>query len=684
MLFDERGFPARWHCGTTWLEEPAWAWLTIGSDITIWAAYMSIPLVLIYFVQRRQDIPFRSVFLLFGAFILACGTTHLIDAIIFWHPIYRFAAVVKLITAVVSGTTVGALLWMRSSILALRSPAQMEFEVWKRTRELEDVTARLRTEMEARRLAETSVRSSEERLKMALRAGRMGTWEWDLHDDTMRLDTIEFDLLNMTQQSAPMPLSAILKGVHPDDAVHIKQALKQAVDRHEDFDEEFRFLRGDGELQWLAARGKVLFDERARPTRVVGVSFDISERKNVEVTLENARRQAQAANEAKSEFLANMSHEIRTPLTSILGCADILTPQLTNPDHREIAQMIRDQGRLLLGLLNDILDVSKIEAGRLDIHLEPTSIRQVVESMEQLMRPQFVERGLELTTHFDSPLPPTVKIDPLRVRQILLNLVGNALKFTEKGGVQIRVKCDRSQDPVQLVLEVHDTGVGIPADRRDAIFEAFTQGHSHLSHRYGGTGLGLTICQRLVGLMQGTIRVRSEVGRGSSFSVSLPIGPAAALLWNDDRDLPNAPQSAHQSSIRSVPARVLIAEDTRGIRFLLARMLEPLVDAVNVAENGALALAEARRAVASGTPYHVILMDVNMPVLNGIDATRQLRDGGYQYPIVALTAGATTGDRDRCFEAGCDDYLAKPIEQESLLEIIGKQYNRAVSMNSTL
>lgn len=644
---------------------------------------MSIPVVLLYFVQRRKDIPFRSVFLLFGAFILACGTTHLIDAIIFWQPIYRLAAVVKLITAVVSCTTVVALLWMKSSILSLRSPVQMDYEVWKRTRELEEVTAKLRTEMEARQFAEASVRSSEERLKIALRAGRMGTWEWDLRDDTMRLDTAEYDLLDMTPQPTPVPLKSVLMEIHPDDTQRFQDALRQAVEKHADFDEEFRLVRGDNEVQWRAARGKVLFDQRQRPTRMIGISFDISERKSFEQSLENARLQAMAASDAKSEFLANMSHEIRTPLTCILGCADVLTPQLENEDHREMSQMIRDQGRLLLGLLNDILDVSKIEAGRLDIHPEPTSIRTVVEDVLSLMRPQALEQGLQLSSQYKGLIPAVVTIDPLRVRQILLNLTGNALKFTEAGGVQICVRCDSAQDPAQLVLEVHDTGVGIAPDRLEAIFEAFTQGHSQMSRQYGGTGLGLTICQRLVRLMHGQIQVRSELQKGSVFTVSLPVGPPSDLKWEELAQDVITPPSREPSLPVQIPARVLIAEDTRGIRFMLSRMLEPLVEQVVMVEDGALALAEARRAMDAGTPYHVILMDMNMPVMSGFEATRSLRDDGYHFPIIALTAGATAGDRDRCLAAGCDGYLAKPIEQESLFATVSGQYNRALKLTSS-
>jgi CheY-like chemotaxis protein len=342
--------------------------------------------------------------------------------------------------------------------------------------------------------------------------------------------------------------------------------------------------------------------------------------------------------------------------------------------------MIRNQGRMLLGILNDILDLSKIEAGRLDIHEEDCSIVSVISEVRSLLEPQADEKGISLETTYATRMPALMQTDPLRVRQILMNLVGNAVKFTDAGSVTIVSRCDRSTNPPLLTIEVRDTGIGIPPELLMTVFEAFSQIQPAMTRRIGGTGLGLTISQRLVRMLGGQIGVESRVGEGTVFTVQLPVTSSAPLLFEPADSLAEAADEQHRSrdSIDvMVPATVLVAEDTRGIQFMIRRMLEDAGATVAVVDNGERAVAEVLKAQQAGRPFDVVLMDMQMPVMTGFDATARLRAHGSKVPIIALTAAAMRGDREKCLQSGCDEYLSKPVDRHALLDAVARQYNRA-------
>jgi CheY-like chemotaxis protein len=364
-----------------------------------------------------------------------------------------------------------------------------------------------------------------------------------------------------------------------------------------------------------------------------------------------------------------MSHEIRTPLTAILGCADSLFRQLDDPDPKDVVRMIRDQGHLLLGILNDVLDLSKIEAGKLEINIEACDPVRILGDVHSLMHSQAIEKGIELRTTYLTRIPERIRTDPLRLRQILLNIVSNAIKFTEKGCIEMQASCLVNQGEVTLQIAVEDTGIGIPADRLKSIFEAFTQGKSLSKSRSPGTGLGLTICDKLVQMLGGVIKVTSQVGKGSRFVVELPAGELDASLMKDPEEVTRtaALRDSHMTLDTFIPCRVLIAEDTRAIQFMMSRMLADVVTSLTVVENGELVLSAVETAARAGKPFDIILMDMQMPIMNGFDATRKLRDRGYTLPVIALTAGAMAGDREECLAAGCTDYLPKPIDRMELL-----------------
>jgi CheY-like chemotaxis protein len=285
------------------------------------------------------------------------------------------------------------------------------------------------------------------------------------------------------------------------------------------------------------------------------------------------------------------------------------------------------------------------------------------------MHPLAVEKGIELRTRYLTQIPERIETDPLRVRQILLNLMSNAIKFTPQGHVDLAVSCRQKEAGLLMELAIEDTGIGIPAERINTIFEAFAQGPNPVPLKAHGTGLGLTICQRLVALLGGEIRVSSMVGQGSRFVVELPVGRYDASQMKEVEDVTRtaALRDSHMVLDVFIPCRVLIAEDTRAIQFMMSRMLQDVVTGIAVADNGQAAIEAVEQAAKSDTPFDIVLMDMQMPLMNGFDATAELRKKGYTLPIIALTAGAMAGDREKCLAAGCTDYLPKPIDRLELL-----------------
>ncbi len=393
--------------------------------------------------------------------------------------------------------------------------------------------------------------------------------------------------------------------------------------------------------------------------------------------LEEFNRAAQAATQAKSEFLANMSHEIRTPMTAILGYADLLLDaELSDDQRREHVNTIRRNGRVLIELINDILDLSKIEAGKMDVRRTEFSPCGIVEDVVSLMRVRAEAEGLALKTRLAYPLPGTIRSDPVRLRQILVNLVGNAIKFTETGSVTIAVCCEAADGNgdgrYRMRFDVIDTGVGIAPEKLQKLFEPFTQADASATRRFGGTGLGLTISKRLAELLGGDVRVESHPGRGSTFTLTVnpgPLGDVPMLNGPDDRAGEELPEEAdrQEATPSKLNGRVLLAEDGPDNQRLICALLEKAGLDVELADNGVLACEKAVASQSQGKPYDLILMDIQMPDMDGYQATQKLREDGWQGPIVALTAHAMVGDRDKCLEAGCNDYATKPIERAKLL-----------------
>ncbi len=377
------------------------------------------------------------------------------------------------------------------------------------------------------------------------------------------------------------------------------------------------------------------------------------------VRVRGAQRAAVAADSAKSMFVANMSHEIRTPMNGVIGMIQLALSLAGDEEQRECLNIARSSATSLLALLNDVLDLSRIEAGKLHVESLAVNVRKLVKEAVQLLQVNAHAKGLHISEECDVAVPERVLGDPLRLRQVLVNLIGNAVKFTEAGQIDVRV--DLYPGEGRLRFAVRDTGIGIPADKRDAIFSAFTQADGSISRKYGGSGLGLAISAKLIQLMNGSIRLESQPGQGTLFEFYVP------CQVPDAPEAPVIPCTANAIALHC--KRVLLAEDNAVNQKVAARLLEKSGHSVVVASNGMEALHALERE-----RFDVILMDIQMPELDGIEATARIRErekhGSYRTPIIALTAHAMTGDRERCLTAGMDGYVSKPIQLEELVQAI--------------
>ena len=455
--------------------------------------------------------------------------------------------------------------------------------------------------------------------------------------------------------------------------IHPKESLEQVSAEFEGqasgakINAELPCVRKDGQVISMSINASTVMIDQTKC--LMGIFRDITKRKQIENDLRSAKTQAEAANKTKSQFLANMSHEIRTPMNAIIGFTDLLTDEPLTREQKEMLNFIKNSGQHLLSLINDILDFSKIEAGKLDIESMDCSLGQLLNSIESIMKPKAKEKGIEFEVLENNGLPAQICTDQTRLSQCLVNLTGNAIKFTEQGHVYIKVSLEITDNKSNIRFDVEDTGIGIPKDRQDAIFLPFIQADGSTTRLYGGTGLGLTITKQLVELLGGKLTFTSQAGKGSVFSMVIPAGLDVTKQPFLDRHniAGHWEDQSNKTDKMKFSGKVLVAEDIKTNQMLMKSLLEKMGIEVTMAEDGNQAMQKA-----FAQEFDLIFVDIQMPNMDGYEAIKALRAEGMATPIIALTANVMKGDDKKCIEAGSDGYLAKPIDRYKLTEILGK------------
>jgi len=655
----------------------------VASDVLIFLSYFSMPVAIGYFAQQRKDFPYRWLLWLFAAFIMACGATHLMGAIVLWQPMYGLDALLKAITAVVSVVTAIALWPLLPHALKMPSHDQLR----RLNAELQNEIAERKRAEEALRLAKaaTEDRLQNERMLMAAIV--------ESSEDAIVGNSLEGVVTSWNQAAerifgypaAEMIGQSALALIPPE--FHDEKEMVLATIRRGESLEHFETERvcKDGSRIDVAFTVSPIHDKEGHIFGVSMIARDITERKQAEAeirklnadleqrvltrtadlntanqALTRAKFQADAANIAKSAFLANMSHEIRTPMNGIIGMANILRREGVTPQQAQRLDTIDSSARHLLSVINDVLDISKIEAGKFTLEEAPVVVSSLLANVNSILSERARTKGIHLLIEAGH-LPHTLVGDPTRLQQALLNYATNAVKFTDRGSVTLRaVNLEESAAAVKVRFEVQDTGIGIAPEAMSRLFGAFEQADNSMTRKYGGTGLGLAITRRLTELMGGEVGAESTPGVGSTFWFTVTLKKRGEVTV-----APPATDVDAEAEIRSRCGgqRILVVDD-EPINLEIARLQLEAVDlVVDTAPDGAEAVALARR-----NNYAAILMDMQMPELNGVDATRLIRQipGYREIPIIAMTANAFAEDKTRCFEAGMNDFLGKPFNPDEL------------------
>jgi PAS domain S-box-containing protein len=566
----------------------------------------------------------------------------------------------------------GSIIWILAKGEALRDENGIPYRM-----------AGSHSDISDRKLIEEKLWENQIRLEMAMDAGEHGFWDWDLITDSTYFSPVYYTMLGYEDAELPMNLDTFMQLIHPSDAKEVMPIIQQSINEGRPYAVEFRLKCKNGSYKWIMGKGKTYFDEKTgKPYRAVGVNIDINERKEAEEELKKlngqinqyaqklelnnfeldmAKEEAEVANRAKSEFLANMSHEIRTPLNAIIGFSQILDEKIADNKLLKYTTGIKTSGKTLLNLINDILDLSKIEAGKLALNLEYVSMDEVIAQVVQVFEPNASEKGLKISYISDEDMPVCIKSDELRLRQIAMNLVSNSLKFTAEGEIVVQtafINTDKTGKRTDVVFSVRDTGIGISPEQQKAIFDPFRQQDSSIAKKYGGTGLGLAITQKITHLLNGEIALKSKPGEGSEFIITFK----DVLFTDVDR---NKAERSAPLEVQLGKATILLVDDVDSNRDVIIGFLENQPVTILEASSG----EEAVEIVKAHAP-DLVLMDIRMPKMDGYEATRIIKSIQNTMPVIAITASilSTTDEQGALF----DDFLGKPVLKSNLLESITK------------
>ncbi|QLE40142.1 response regulator [Nostoc sp. C052] len=696
-LFTSESFIPHGHC---YLWQTNLVWLHILSDSLIALAYYSIPATLFYFVRKREDLPFDWIFLLFIAFIVACGTTHLIDIWTLWHPIYWVSGFVKAVTAIISFITAINLVYLVPQALAFPSPAQLEqanqelqtqiaerLRVEKelrkyqnhleemvavRTNEITKTNEQLQQEILERQRILEILRQSEERYRYLAEAIPQLVWTTKPNGECDFFNQNWCDYTGLTLEQSLG--SGWLAALHPDDVQRADKVWSDAVKNSTIYNNEYRFKRAsDGSYRWQLARGLPLKDEQGFVVKWFGTCTDIHEQKQILeerahlLELEQiARAKAETANRIKDEFLAVLSHELRTPLNAILGWSKLLqSRRLDQTKISEALATIERNANLQVQLIEDLLDISRILQGKLTLNITKINLESTILSALETMRLAAETKLIEVNTKFE-PDVGQIMGDSTRLQQVVWNLLSNAIKFTPRGG-KVEVRLEEADGYAQII--VSDTGKGINADFLPYVFDYFRQADSTSTRNFGGLGLGLAIVRNIIEMHGGIVQADSQgEGKGAIFTVSLPLLPDAIPKLIDEQNGSTllAPNSLPLSDIR-----VLVVDDDTDSRDFVAFVLEQdgaFVIAVSSADEALKTLAEIK--------LDVLVSDISMPDIDGYMLINKVRtltpEQGGQIPAIALTAFARNDDQQKALNAGFQMHVPKPLNPEELIAAIIK------------
>ncbi|MEM9446650.1 MAG: PAS domain-containing protein [Verrucomicrobiota bacterium] len=521
--------------------------------------------------------------------------------------------------------------------------------------------------------AQEKIQQLNDRFQFAQSTAKFGVWDYDILRDRLEWDAITLELYDMPAEKFTGKLNVWEKALHPDDRNQAMEEMSRAIQAKNNFHIQFRILDQKQQIRHLRLVARICENKSGHRERLIGITSDITHDKANEASVLKAKEEAEVASKAKSEFLAMMSHEIRTPMNGIIGFSKLLASSELNSEQQDYTRTIVSSAELLLTLINDILDYSKIESGKFELEYLPVEPKAIVEDVYKILLPQAKEKSLKFEYKISSDVPGYISSDPIRLHQILLNLANNAIKFTQKGHVKITVNCHEKLKDT-LAICVQDTGIGIADDRQNLLFKPFSQTDSSNARIYGGSGLGLAICYKLTELLGGKIWVETEVGKGTSFHFTIKyslvsVGKKSIQISKETKK--NSSKNRPNNHIK-----ILLAEDNPVNAKLAQILFKRLGYKLTWAKNGKEAVKQVKE-----NQFDLIFMDVQMPEMDGYEATQNIqklyqKDHDTTRPvIIAMTANAMKGDREKCLDAGMDEYLTKPIQESQVSEMLQKYQN---------
>ena len=595
-----------------------------------------------------------------------------------WIASYNYAPINNargdIIGSVVSGRDVTTLKAAEQAIQEINT--QLELRVAQRTTELQSKTQELA--------------KAEQRLRLAMEATKVGLWDWNIQTGDFYTDAMFRQMLGyQNEELSDHELNPWLEHIHPEDKVEVMPAAMKHLTEAGWFELEFRIQANDGQYRWVLSRGQTAErDASGAPIRAIGTHLDITERKQAELALQESEgryrelsdsleqkvrartHELTVANAAKSQFLAHMSHELRTPMNAIMGFAQLLEMEALPDDQREMVRMIHESGSNLLHIIEDLLDLSKIEAGKLRIDNQPFGLSSMLERFDCTFRKLAQDKDLGFSVQIPLTDLGSLLGDVHRLEQILNNLTSNAIKFTERGEVTVSVSAEPiNNHALRLRFEVKDTGIGIAPNVLQNLFQPFAQGDSSISRRFGGTGLGLVISKRIAEAMGGQLGVVSEADQGSTFWVEIPFERVVNSAADKTPSTDSSPSEAEKPILSGM--HVLAVDDDASNLALIEQTLQRQGANVTLAIHGQEALDTLR---AGAGHYDMVLMDIRMPVMDGLAATREIRKDAQlaHVPVIALTAGALPEEREAALSAGVNDFMTKPFDLQQIKTVLSK------------